>query len=161
MFPKQGNDTRVIATTEPFGHKYLQPIWPVALRRWLTSVMTPKNWTPMIVHVQSVQERGSTVTKRRTFKPDFKARVVLEELSGVKSTAEICRDHQLKPQVFSRWKAELLGRASEIFATRPSRGDEQERIAELERMVGRLTMELEAAKKVSNILTSHLSRNDR
>jgi transposase-like protein len=132
---------------------------------WLNTVeidvVTPKNWTPTIVHVQSVQERGNTVTKRRTFKPDFKARVVLEELTGVKSTAEICRDHQLKPQVFSRWKAELLERAPEIFATRPSRGDEQERIAELERMVGRLTMELEAAKKVSNILTSHLSRNDR
>ena len=102
-----------------------------------------------------------TVTKRRTFKPDFKARVVLEELTGVKSTAEICRDHQLKPQVFSRWKAELLERAPEIFATRPSRGDEQERIAELERMVGRLTMELETAKKASSILTSHLSRNGR
>ena len=123
--------------------------------------MTPKNWTPTIVHVQSVQERGSTVTKRRTFKPDFKARVVLEELTGVKSTAEICRDHQLKLQIFSRWKAELLERAPEIFATRPSRGDEQERIAELERMVGRLTMELEAAKKASSILTSHLSRDGR
>ena len=101
------------------------------------------------------------MAKRRTFNPEFKARVVLEVLTGVKSTAEICREHQLKPQVFSRWKAELLERAPEIFATRPSRGDEQERIAELERMVGRLTMELEAAKKASSILTSHLSRNGR
>ena len=123
--------------------------------------MTPENWTPVIVHVQSVQEGGNTMAKRRTFNPEFKARVVLEELTGVKSTAEICREHQLKPQVFSRWKAELLERVPEIFATRPSRGDEQERIAELERMVGRLTMELEAAKKASSILTSHLSRNGR
>jgi transposase-like protein len=101
------------------------------------------------------------MAKRRTFRPEFKARVVLEELTGVKSTAEICREHQLKPQVFSRWKVEFLERASEIFATTPSRGDEQERIAKLERMVGRLTMELEAAKKASSILTSHLSRNGR
>jgi transposase-like protein len=101
------------------------------------------------------------MAKRRTFRPEFKARVVLEELTGVKSTAEICREHQMKPQVFSRWKVEFLERASEIFATTPSRGDEQERIAELERMVGRLTMELEAAKKASSILTSHLSRNGR
>jgi len=101
------------------------------------------------------------MSKRRTFTSDFKARLVLEELTGVKSRAEICREHQLKPQIFSRWRAEFLDRAPEIFATKPSRGDEQERIAELERMVGRLTMQLEAAKKASNILTSLSTRNGR
>lgn len=30
----------------------------------------------------------------------------------------------LRPQVFSRWRKEFLERASEIFATQPSRGDE-------------------------------------
>lgn len=87
------------------------------------------------------------MAKRRTFTPDFKAQVVLEELTGVKSKAEICRERLLKPQIFSHWRTEFLDRAPEIFATNPSRGDEQERIAELERMVGRLTMQLEAAKK--------------
>ena len=101
------------------------------------------------------------MAKRRNFKPEFKARLVLEELTGAKTTAEICREHQVSAPVFSRWKAEFLKRAPEIFATAPSRGDEQQRIAELERMVGRLTMELEAAKKASSILTSHLSRNGR
>lgn len=87
------------------------------------------------------------MAKRPTFEPEFKEHVVLEELNGVKSTAEIRRDHQLKAQVFSRWKAELLERAPEIFATKPSRGDEQEPITELERMVGRLTMKLQPGKK--------------
>jgi transposase-like protein len=94
------------------------------------------------------------MSKRRTFTPEFKARVVLEELTGVKDKAEICREYRLRPQVLSRWREEFVERAPEIFATAPSRGDEQERIAELERMVGRLTMELEVAKKASNILTS-------
>jgi transposase len=94
------------------------------------------------------------MSKRRTFTPEFKAQVVLEELTGVKDKAEICREYRLRPQVFSRWRGEFLERAAEIFATAPSRGNEQERIAELERMVGRLTMELEVAKKASNILTS-------
>ena len=94
------------------------------------------------------------MSKRRTFTPEFKAQVVLEELTGVKDKAEICRKHQLRPQVFARWKAEFLERAPEIFATQPSRGDEQVRIAELERMVGQLTMELAVAKKASNILHS-------
>ena len=101
------------------------------------------------------------MSKRRTFTPEFKARAVLEELTGVKDKAEICREYRLRPQVFSRWREEFLERAPEIFATQPSRGGEPERIAELERMVGRLTMELEVAKKASNILTSLSSRGGR
>ena len=101
------------------------------------------------------------MSKRRAFTPEFKAQVVLEELTGIKDQAEICREHRLRSQVFSRWRKEFLERAPEIFATEPSRGAEQERIAELERMIGRLTMELEAAKKASNILTSVSIRNVR
>jgi len=81
------------------------------------------------------------------FTPDFKARVVLEELTGIKSAAQIFREHQLKSQILSRWKAEFLARAPEIFATKQRRSEEQQRIAGLERMVGRLTMEFEVAKK--------------
>jgi transposase-like protein len=94
------------------------------------------------------------MAKRRKFTPEFKAQVVLEELTGVKDKAEVCREYRLSRQLFSRWRAEFVERAPEIFATERSRGDEQERIAELERMIGRLTMELEVAKKASNILTS-------
>lgn len=102
------------------------------------------------------------MTKRRKFSPDFKARVVLEALTGVKSTAEICREHQLKPQVLARWKAQFIRRAPQLFATQDNDNNEgQERIAELERMVGRLTMELEVAKEASNILTSLSNGNGR
>jgi transposase len=101
------------------------------------------------------------MSKRRTFTPEFKARIVLEELTGVKDKAEVCREYRLQPPVFSRWREEFVERAPEIFATQPGRDDEQERIAELERMIGRLTMELEAAKKASSILSSLSTRNGR
>jgi transposase len=94
------------------------------------------------------------MVKRRVFTPDFKAQVVLEELSGVKDRAALCREHQLSPQVLRRWQEEFVARAPEIFATEPSRGEEQEHIGELERLVGRLTLELEVAKKASHILSS-------
>ena len=100
------------------------------------------------------------MTKRRKFSPDFKARVILEALTGVKSTAEICRQHQLKPQVLARWKAQFIRQAPQIFASQED-DEGQERIVELERMVGRLTMELEVAKKASNILTSLSGGNGR
>lgn len=100
------------------------------------------------------------MSKRRVFTPDFKARVVLEEISGLKSAAQICREHRLSSQLFSGWKADFLRRAPEVFASR-RRDDDQEQIAELQRLVGRLTMELEAAKKVSHILNSRSIGNGR
>jgi transposase-like protein len=35
------------------------------------------------------------MSKRRKFTPEFKARAVLEELTGVKDKAEICREYQV------------------------------------------------------------------
>jgi transposase-like protein len=101
------------------------------------------------------------MTQRRRFTAEFKAQVVLDVLSGSKSAAEVCRQQQLNPQVLSRWKTEFLERASSVFEQDELHSQEQERIAELERAVGRLTMQLEIAKKASTLLTSHSSRNGR
>jgi len=43
------------------------------------------------------------MSKHRKFTPEFKAQVVLEVISGAKNAAEICRQHDLKPQVISEW----------------------------------------------------------
>jgi transposase len=101
------------------------------------------------------------MTQRRTFTAEFKTQVVLDPVSGAHSTAELCRRHQLTPQVLARWKTEFLARAPLVFEQDQKRSAEQERIAELERLVGRLTMELDIAKKASGLLSSALSRNGR
>jgi transposase-like protein len=51
------------------------------------------------------------MTKHRNFAPEFKAQVVLEALTGVRSASEACQHYQLKPDLVSRWKAQfgLLG----------------------------------------------------
>lgn len=90
-----------------------------------------------------------TKRQRRTFTAAFKARVVLEVLTGQKTAAQVCHEQQLQADLVSRWKADFLTHASSVFA-----GDEREqqaerRIAELERLVGRLALELEVAKKVA------------
>ena len=101
------------------------------------------------------------MTQRRTCTAAFKTQVVLDLVSGAHSAAELCGQHQLNPQLRSRWKTEFLVRASLVFEQDQQRSAEQERIAELERLVGRLTMELEIAKKASALLSSPLSRNGR
>ena len=56
---------------------------------------------------------------------------------------------------------ELLERAPLVFEQDQKRNAEQERIAELERLVGRLMIELDSAKKASGLLSPPLSRNGR
>ncbi len=99
--------------------------------------------------------------KYRKFSAEFKAEQVLALLAGSKSAAEICREYELKPQVLSHWKAEFLAKAPSVFQSLDQRSDEQTRIAELERLVGRLTMQLEIAKKASLLLRQDLPSNGR
>jgi len=84
---------------------------------------------------------------RRKFTPEFKSQVVLQLLSGEQNMAELCHAHQLTSQMIGNWKQQFVAAASRVFERDRERSAEQERIAELERMVGRLTMQLEIAKK--------------
>lgn len=86
---------------------------------------------------------------RRTFTPEFKVRVALEQISGQKTMMEASREYGIKDSVISRWRTELLERAPSLFTGNTQNEHvASRRIEELERMVGRLTMELEMAKKV-------------
>ena len=84
---------------------------------------------------------------RRQFTAEFKAQRVLEVLSGRKTAAAVCREHQLKPDLLTRWKADFVTHADSVFAGTEATQQAERRIADLERMVGRLTLELEVAKK--------------
>jgi transposase len=108
--------------------------------------MDPKNWTQTLGVVKSRKE--VLMTKRRIFSPEFKVRVILELISGEKGLMQASREYGIKDTVLSRWKQEFLERATQIFEQPQNDHHDQERIAELERMVGRLTMQLDMAKKV-------------
>ena len=99
--------------------------------------------------------------RRRSFTPQFKAQVVLEVIAGLKSQAEVARQNKLKPELIARWKDIALEGLETLFQGGERGDQDQDRIAELERMVGRLTMELEVAKKASALLPSALTRGGR
>ena len=96
---------------------------------------------------------------RSSYSPQFKAKVALEALRGERSQAAISRTHNLNGEVVSRWRQQLVQGAVEVFAGPANTSAEQQRIAELERLVGELTLELSALKKVSTWLDSRSSRN--
>ena len=85
--------------------------------------------------------------KRRQFTPEFKARVVLDVLTGVQSQAEACRKHGLGPNLLALWKTAFVEKAHTIFDTGAARSAEEARIAELEQVLGRMTLENEILKK--------------
>lgn len=95
--------------------------------------------------------------KHKSYDPEFKAKVVLESLQGSKTAAQLCREHGIAADLLSRWRQHLVERSPQLFSE-PKRSEEQERIAELERLIGQLTVELSASKKVSSMLTFR-SRN--
>lgn len=102
------------------------------------------------------------MAKRRNFTPEFKAQVVLSVLTGRKEPVEICREHDLHLNVVNRWKREFIEGAAAVFETSHTEHKElAERIAELERMVGRLTMENEILKKASDLLSLSSKRSGR
>lgn len=84
----------------------------------------------------------------RTYTPEFKVRVVLELLSGKRTLGEASREYKVKDSVISRWRQEFLERAPQLFEQSGDKDVQAERIAELERTLGRVTMQLELAKKV-------------
>jgi transposase-like protein len=88
------------------------------------------------------------VKERRTYTPEFKARVVLELISGKKSLSQASREYGIKDSLISRWRQEFLERAPQLFEQPGQQDLQAERIAELERMAGRLALQLEMAKKV-------------
>ena len=100
--------------------------------------------------------------KRRNFTPEFKAEVVLEALRGETSQVELCRRHNLSEEQLSTWKRQLLENAASLFESRDkSSKAATERIAELEQLVGRLTVAVDIHKKAATLLSETGLKNDK
>ncbi len=100
--------------------------------------------------------------QRRVYSAEFKLETVLEGLRGEKPIAQICRERSIKDTLYYKWREQFQHRAAEIFVDggRQQVDEAQEaQIAELERAVGRLTLENEALKKVQRWSSARSPRN--
>jgi transposase-like protein len=74
--------------------------------------------------------------------------------SAQKGLVQVNRDYGIKDTILSRWTQEFLERALHLFSgEQVDNHKADQRIAELERMVGKLTLELDLAKKPWTTLT--------
>ena len=95
--------------------------------------------------------------KRRNFKPEEKAKIVIEILKEEKTLSEIAAEYEIHPNQLSRWKAEFLNNAGRAFSKET---DEIEKVKqsyekekdELLRQIGQLSYEVTWLKKKSGQL---------
>ena len=102
-----------------------------------------------------------TSRRYRTFSADFKLDTVMEGFRGEKSVAQICRERDIKDVLYYKWRDTFLGNAASVFGDQGNNNQQklEERIAELERIIGRLTIENEILKKAKSWLDSAYRKN--
>jgi transposase-like protein len=86
-------------------------------------------------------------TPRKQYNAAFKARVAVEACRNDKTLAQISSEYGVPAVQISRWKKELLDRASELFASGKNPVKTEEITSPLYQEIGRLKMELDWVKK--------------
>lgn len=84
--------------------------------------------------------------KRRVFTKEFKLEV-LQELDSGKTTAQVCREHGLHATMLYRWKKEYEKNPGEAFSGHGNLWKEEAKLAEKDRLIGKLYAENEFLKK--------------
>jgi len=93
------------------------------------------------------------VRQRRSYSNDFKKQVAESMLSGSSTQAELAREHRISPVILNRWKNDYKDGKFFENVTSQDMAKLELRIRDLERLVGRLTLENEMLKKIRDLDT--------
>ncbi len=87
--------------------------------------------------------------KRRRHSDEFKARVALEAVKGVKTLSELSATYGIHSSVIAQWKRHLVDGSAEVFSRKNGlKGkSEEELTSPLYEEIGRLKMEVNWLKK--------------
>ena len=87
--------------------------------------------------------------KRKQYSQQFKFKVALEAVKGLKTINEIASMYSIHPSQVRNWKKQLLAEGASVFGQHTSRRlrEQEARETELFEQIGRLKMELEWLKK--------------
>ena len=101
------------------------------------------------------------MTKGRTiYTKEFKLAILSQVDSGI-PIAQVARENGLHPALVSRWKKEFKENPEKAFAGSGHPYKDQARVAELERMVGRLYSENEFLKKTLETMNGRVEEEKR
>jgi transposase-like protein len=96
---------------------------------------------------------------RRVYSRDLKM-AAMREIDAGRTISEVARQLELSPKLLERWRGEWRARGELAFPGIGRRGDgpalsELQRVAELERKIGQLTMENDFLKKALQHFREH------
>jgi transposase-like protein len=99
------------------------------------------------------REQAMSEKNRKNFTSQYKAKVALEAIRGIKTLNEIAQEFAVHPTQVGEWKKALLAQASGIFDGKrgPKPVDPSASPERLYSEIGRLKMELDWLKKKSGI----------
>ena len=91
--------------------------------------------------------------KRKVHSPEFKAKVGLEALKGLKTINEIGQEYGVHPVQVGQWKKATQADAKQVFEGKrgPKPAVEHQQPERLYSEIGRLKMELDWLKKKSGL----------
>lgn len=93
--------------------------------------------------------------KRRRHDPEFKARVALEAIKGIRSIQDIAKEYEIHPVQVSEWKKAMLERAASVFgpsAKGSANGDFESERSQLHAKIGQQAVEIDFLTKKSRQL---------
>ena len=84
--------------------------------------------------------------RRKDYTPKFKFQLVVETLQHQGSDSEVARAYGVHPVTLSKWKAHFFDQGPELFSTSGQVNHYEQRIAELERLLGQKEVEIARLK---------------
>lgn len=96
-------------------------------------------------------------SRRKNFTGEFKAKVALEAIRGIKTVNEIGQEFGVHPMQVGLWKRELQEQASSLFDVKrgPKPADRSASPERLYSEIGRLKMELDRLKARKGLPSKH------
>ena len=82
----------------------------------------------------------------KRYSPKFKFQVVLEVLTGNRTTSQVAKAYGVHPNTVHAWKEALLEKGPEVFVQDGTVAQYERRIAELERLLGQKEVEITLLK---------------
>ena len=82
----------------------------------------------------------------RRYSAKLKFQVVLEVLQGDKTPVQVAKAYGLHPNTVNNWKQTLLDNGPELFAKNGIAAEYEQRIAELEQLLGKKEVEIALLK---------------
>ena len=82
----------------------------------------------------------------KKYPPKLKSQVVLELLQGEKTVGQIAKAYGVHPNSIHKWKKEFLEKGPEVFDQEGVVAEYEERIADLEQLLGKKEVEIALLK---------------